>query len=119
MLRNDLRGFHWALVGQDTHVALRYVRSEERDSWDTFLSCLLKEFRLVDFRLERITFREDSEEAAVRVLWTGHLMHSLVVRDIVWREEWVFDSGKQKWFLQPTGEAIDGLPEKCRPPSLD
>lgn len=118
-MKSDLRNFHWTLVGQDIYKALEYVPADQREAWDRFLTCLLGELRLVDFVAETITFRNDSVEASVRVRWMGHPMNSLVVRELLWRERWVFDPDKQQWFFMPTGDRIEGLPERCHPPQVE
>jgi hypothetical protein len=119
LLRRDLRSFHWALVGQDTYKALAYVPADRKKDWDKFLTCLLGELRLVDFVAETVAFKRDSNEATVRVRWAGHAMNSLVVREFLWREKWVFEPDRQRWFLQPAGGPIEGLPKNCRIPSLE
>lgn len=114
-LRRDLRGFHWAMIGQDVPVALRYVPAEERDSWDDSFTCLFERFRLMDYRVELVKLGEDESEATVRVRWSGHAKDSLVVCKIMWKEAWSFEAKKQRWSLSPGPDALKGLPEECLP----
>ncbi len=114
-LRPDLRSFHWALLGQDVPVALRYVQVDERDAWDESFTCLFKQLRLLDYRVTLVKFGEESSEATVRVRWTGHPLDSLVVKEILWKEEWSFNRKKQRWSLLPAPDALKGLPEDCLP----
>ncbi len=115
LLRSDLRSFHWAVIGQDAPVALRYVPTDERDAWDEAFACLFEHLRLLDYRVERVKFAEKSSEASVRVRWTGHRPDSLVVREMPWQEEWAFDGKKKRWLLLPAPDALKGLPEACVP----
>ena len=114
-LREDLRSFHWALIAEDAPNALRYVPSDERDTWDESFSCLFRRLRLLDFRVELTKFGEGAKEASVRVRWTGHSPNSLVVEEIVWKEEWTFNSKKDRWSLLPSPGELKGLPEECLP----
>lgn len=114
-LRDDLRAFHWALIGQDIPSALRYVPSGERDSWDETFACLFKRVRLLDYRVELIDFGEKSKEATVRVRWTGHALNSLVTEETLWKEEWSFDPDKERWSLLSEPADLKGLPGACRP----
>ena len=114
-LRRDLRGFHWALIGQDTPVALRYVPADERDPWDDSFACLFKRFRFMDYRVELVKMGEESSEASVRVRWSVHAKDSLVVEKFMWKEEWSFNVKKQRWSLSQTPGALKGLPEDCLP----
>ena len=114
-LREDLRSFHWALVGQDIPSALRYVPADERDAWDESFSCVFEQLRLLEYRVELMKFRKEAQEASVRVRWTGHALNSLVVREILWQEQWAFSRKKQRWSLLPSPGALKGLPEDCLP----
>jgi hypothetical protein len=114
MLRDNLRGFHWALISQDAPGVLRYVPSDERDRWDEVFACLFRQLRLLDYRIELVKFAEESREASVRVRWTGHPFDSLVVREMPWKEKWAFDRKKQRWLLSAgVPEALQGLPKPC------
>jgi hypothetical protein len=115
LLRRDVRHFHWALIGQDVPVALRHVSPDERDPWDESFACLFKQLRLLDYRVELVKFGETSSKATVRVRWTGHSLDSLVVQEMLWKEEWSFDQERQRWSLLPAPEAIQGLPQECLP----
>jgi hypothetical protein len=115
IMRRDVRSFHWALIAQDVPVALRHVQSDERDSWEDAFTCLFKQLRLLDYRVELVKFAEKSNEATVRVRWEGHALDSLVVKKMLWNEEWSFDSDKQRWSLLPGPDALKGLPEDCLP----
>ena len=114
-LREDLRSFHWALVGQEPAGALRYVPSDQRDLWEASFACILKQLRLLEYRVEHMRFGEGANESTVRVRWTVHPLDSLVVEEVLWKEEWSFDRGKQRWSLVPAPDAIQGLPEGCVP----
>jgi hypothetical protein len=115
LLRRDVRSFHWALLRQDAPVALRYVPAHERDPWDTSFTCLFQRFRLLDYRVEFVKFREKSSQASGRVRWTAHPPDSLVVREMLWKEQWTFDTERQRWSLVSSPEAIEGLPAECLP----
>ena len=115
LLRDDLRSFHWALIGQDVPSALRYVPADEREPWDEAFVCLFKRLRLLDYRVELVKFAEKSREASVRVRLTGHRLDSLVVREMPWQEEWSFNKKKHRWSLQPIPQALKGLPQGCAP----
>ena len=115
LLRRDLRSFHWALIGQDVPTALRYVPAEERDRWDPVFACLFKRLRLLDYRVELVKFAEKSNEASVRVRWSGHRPDSLVVREMPWQEEWSFDKQKKRWLLFPVPDALKGPQGACIP----
>ncbi len=112
-LREDLRAFHWALIGQDIPPALRYVPSGERDAWDETFACVFKRVRLLDYRVELIDFGEKSKEATVRVRWTSHFLNSLVTEESLWKEEWSFDPDKERWSLLSAPADLKGLPENC------
>ncbi len=114
-LRRDVRSFHWALISRDAPVALRHVPADDRDPWDESFACLFEQLRLLDYRVELVKFREDSSEATVRVRWTGHRPDSLVVQEMLWKEEWSFDRKKQRWSLMSSPDALKGLPEDCLP----
>lgn len=114
-LREDLRHFHWALLGQDTPSALRYVPADERDTWDESFSCIFENLRLLEYRVELMKFGEGAMEASVRVRWTAHPLDSLVVKEILWQEEWTFNRKKQRWSLLPSPGDLKGLPEDCLP----
>ena len=60
-------------------------------------------------------FRNESNEATIRVRWTSHPPDSLVVKEMQWSEEWSFDRTKQRWSLLPGADALKGLPEECLP----
>jgi hypothetical protein len=114
-LRDDLRSFHWALMGRDAPVAIRYVQADERDAWEDAFSCIFQQLRLLDYRVSLVKFRNDSNEATVRVRWTSHPPDSLVVKEMQWSEEWSFDTMKERWSLLPGPDALKGLPENCSP----
>jgi hypothetical protein len=114
-LRENLRSFHWALIGQDVPNALRFAPPDERDAWDEAFSCIFKRLRLLDYRVELIDFGEENEEATVRVRWTSHPLDSLVVDETLWKEEWSFNRKKQRWSLQPAPGKLKGFPEDCLP----
>ena len=38
-LREQVRSFHWAMIGQDVPIALRYVPSDDREAWDEAFTC--------------------------------------------------------------------------------
>ncbi|MGW8321577.1 MAG: hypothetical protein ACWGSD_08510 [Thermodesulfobacteriota bacterium] len=115
IMRRDVRSFHWALIGQDVPLALRHVPSDERDAWEDAFTCLFKQLRLLDYRVELVKFAEKSNEATVRVRWEGNELDSLVVKKMLWNEQWSFDSDKQRWSLLPGPDALKGLPEDCSP----
>ena len=112
-LREHLRKFHWAIIGQDVPVALRYVPSDDRDAWDDAFTCLFKQLRLLDYRVTLVKFDDRSNKASVQVRWTVHPPDSLVVTEMRWKEEWSFDPLKQRWSFQPGPDALMGLPEDC------
>ena len=114
-LKRHVRAFHWALKGQDVPIALRYVPSDDREAWDDAFNCLFKQLRLLDYRVSLVKFYEESNKASVRVRWTGHQPDSLVVKEMLWKEEWSFDIKKQRWSLLPGPDALKGLPEDCIP----
>jgi hypothetical protein len=115
ILKRDVRSFHWAMMGQDVPVALRYVEADDREAWDDAFTRLFEQLRLLDYRVSLVKFAEESSEATVRVRWTAHPPDSLVVKEMRWKEEWVFDLKKQRWSLQPGPDALKGLPEDCLP----
>ena len=41
-LREHVRSFHWAMIGQDVPVALQYVPSDDREAWEDAFTCLFK-----------------------------------------------------------------------------
>jgi hypothetical protein len=112
-LRDDLRAFHWALIGQEISLALRFVPSGERDAWDETLVCAFKRVRLLDYLVELIDFRDENKEATVRVRWTGHRLNSLATEETLWKEEWSFDPLKQRWSLLSAPGDLKGLSEAC------
>lgn len=114
-LRDDLRSFHWALMGQDVPIAVRYVPADERDAWEDAFTCIFQRLRLLDYRVSLMKFRNESNEATVRVRWTSHPPDSLVAKELQWNEEWSFDRTKQRWSLQPGPDALKGQPEDCLP----
>jgi len=114
-LRENLRSFHWALIGQDVPNALRFVPTDERDAWDEAFSCVFKRSRLLDYRVELIDFTEENKEATVRVRWTSHPLDSLVVDETLWKEEWSYNGKKQRWSLRPNPGKLNGFPEDCLP----
>jgi hypothetical protein len=114
-LKRHVRAFHWALIGQDVPIALRYVPADDREAWDDAFNCLFEHLRLLDYRVSLVKFYEESNKASVRVRWTAHRPDSLVVKDLRWKEEWSFDLKKQRWSLLPGPDALKGLPEDCLP----
>jgi hypothetical protein len=114
-LRQHVRLFHWAIIGQDVLIALRYVPSDDREAWEDTFTCLFERLRLLDYRVSLVKFDDDSNKASVRVRWTGHPPDSLVVKEMVWEEEWSFDPKKQRWLLLPSPGELKGLPESCLP----
>ena len=113
ILKRNVRSFHWALIGQDVPLALQSVQTDERDAWEDTFTCLFEQLRLLEFRVSLVKFAEESNKATVRVRWEGHLLDSLVVKKMLWNEEWLFDQKKQRWSLQPGPDALKGLPEGC------
>jgi hypothetical protein len=114
-LRENLRSFHWALIGQDVPNALRFVSTDERDAWDEAFYCILKRLRMLDYRVELIDFREENKEATVRVRVTSHRLDSLVADETLWKEEWSFNPVKQRWSLLSDPGKLKGFPEDCMP----
>ena len=114
-LRENLRSFHWALIGQDVANALRFAPPDERDAWDEAFYCIFKRLRLLDYRVELIDFRKENKEATVRVRWTSHPLDSLVVDETLWKEEWSFNPMKQRWTVLPDAGKLKGFPEDCLP----
>jgi hypothetical protein len=119
VLRRDVRSFHWAVISRDAPVALRHVPAEDRDPWDDSFACLFQRLRLVDYKVEHVKYGEDSSEATVRVRWTGHALDSLVVEEMLWKEQWSFNRKKQRWSLVSDPDAIRGLPEDCLPKGIE
>jgi hypothetical protein len=103
------------MIGQDVLDALRYVPSDEREAWEGAFTCLFERLRLLDYRVSFVKFDDDSKKASVRVRWTGHPPDSLVVKEMLWEEEWTFDPKKQRWSLLPGPGSLEGLPEDCLP----
>jgi len=114
-LKRHVRAFHWAMIAQDVPVALRHVPSDDREAWDDAFTCLFKQIRLLDYRVSLVKFYEESNKASVRVRWTGHPPDSLVVKEMIWKEEWSFNIANQRWSIQPGPDALKGLPEDCVP----
>jgi hypothetical protein len=103
------------MIGQDVPIALRYVPSDDREAWDEAFTCLFKQLRLLDYRVSLVKFEDESNKASVRVRWTGNPPDSLVVKEMIWKEEWLFDPVRQRWALLPGPDALKGLPEDCLP----
>ena len=118
-LKRHVRAFHWAMIAQDVPLALRYVPSDDREAWDAAITCLFKELRLLDYRVSLVKFYEESNKASVKVRWTGHPPDSLVVKEMIWKEEWSFNMANQRWSIQPGPDALKGLPEDCVPEILE
>jgi hypothetical protein len=114
-LRENLRSFHWALIGKDVPNALRFVQADERDAWDEAFSCIFEKRRWLDYRVELMDFGEENKDAEVRVRWTSHPLDSLVVDESLWKEAWTFNRNMQRWYLDPGPGSIKGLPEDCVP----
>jgi hypothetical protein len=114
-LKRHVRAFHWAMIGQDAPIALRYVPSDDREAWDDAFACLFEQLRLLDYRVSLVKFDEDSKKASVRVRWTAHPPDSLVIKEMRWKEEWSFNIKKQRWSFQSGPDALTGLPEECLP----
>lgn len=114
-LREHVRSFHWAMIGEDVPVALRYVQSDDREAWEDAFSCLFEKIRLLDYRVSLVKFDDNSNKATVQVRWTGNPPDSLVVKEIRWKEKWSFDPMKQRWAFQPGPDALKGMPEDCIP----
>ena len=114
-LKRHVRAFHWAMIGQDVPLALRYVPSDDREAWDDAFTCLFEQLRLLDYRVTLVKFEDESNKASVRVRWTVHPPDSLVVKEMRWKEEWSFNIAKQRWSFQPGPDALLGLPEDCAP----
>jgi len=115
ILKRNVRGFHWALISQDVPVALQSVQSDERDAWEDAFTCLFEQLRLLDFRVSLVKFADELNKATVQVRWEDHALNSLVVKKMLWKEEWSFDFDKQRWSLVPGPDALKGLPEDCLP----
>ena len=114
-LKEHVRAFHWAVIGRDVPLALRYVPSDDREAWDEAFACLFGQLRLLDYRVSLVKFSEESNKASVTVRWTGHPQDSLVVKEMLWKEEWSFNIANQRWSFQPGPDALKGLPEDCVP----
>lgn len=114
-LREHVRRFHWAMIGQDVPVALQYVPSDDREAWEDAFTCLFKQIRLLDYRVSLVEFDDRSKTASVQVRWTGNPPDSLVAKETGWKEEWSFDPMKERWTFRSGPEALKGLPEDCVP----
>jgi len=113
MLQDDLRRFHVGLLSQNRAALVRPIRAVAREPWGKAWDCFFQRFRVVDYVVEEVRFKDEAQGAEVSVRVTGHFVNALSTRQVPWQEAWRYD--KQRWRLDVETEAFREILGECFP----
>jgi len=113
-LLKTLKHVHIDMIAQDRSDIIRYIDDEDdKKRWDQAFQCLFVRFRLLDVKVDDVSFEEKAKQATVRVRISGHVLDTLATEQAFLEESWRHDEGR--WVLDPGSELLKKMLSACYP----